>query len=76
MLPFLKRSQEASAMGDEDTPTETRKHDDGYNMLDAIAEDFIAAFERKDKKMLKGALEALCEYVRSDDETQDEGMPA
>jgi len=75
MLPFLKNKDDAS-MGSEDEPTKKRKPDneEEFGMLDAIAEDLLSAFEKKDKGMLKSALEALCEYVREEDEEQDLGM--
>ena len=41
-------------------------------MLDAIAEDFIAAFESKNKKLMKEALSALVEHIQSEDQEQDE----
>lgn len=71
MIPFLKTRQEASAMGDEDSATKRRKPDE-YDMLDAIVEDFYQAFERKDKSLLRGAIEGLCEYLREEDQEQDE----
>ncbi len=72
MLPFMK-NKEASAAMDDDDPI-TRKSDDGSDsleMLDAVADDMLAAFKAGDKSLLKGALEALCEYVRDMDQEQD-----
>ena len=42
-----------------------------YSMLSAIAEDIIAALKKSDKSMLKEALEALCDHIKSMDEIQD-----
>lgn len=74
MIPFLKNRQESSSsMGDEDEPI--RRKADGeeeMGMLDAIAEDMISALGKKDKVLLKGALEALCEYIRDEDQEQDQ----
>lgn len=75
MLPFLKNRDDGVAQG----PVETirRKPDEGeddYSMLDAVAEDILAAIERKDKKLLKEALSALVEHIESSDEDQDEQM--
>jgi hypothetical protein len=69
MLPFLKNRQEASASSDDD-PVE-RKPDE-VGLLDAVASDLLRAFEKKDKKLLKEALEALCEHIQSLDEAEDQ----
>lgn len=77
MLPFLKRKDDSSAfsMG-EDEPTQRRGPDDEddleYGIVDAIAEDMLEAFNKKDKGLLKQALDALCDYIRDEDEKQDE----
>jgi hypothetical protein len=73
MLPFLKNKQEGGASA----PIEAieRKPDDEsaeYGMVDAIAEDMLEAFQKKDKRLLKSALEALCEYIQEIDEISDE----
>lgn len=71
MLPFLKNRDDGVGVG----PIETieRKPDDGdsFDMLDAVAEDLLAAIEKKDKKLLKAALAALCEHIQDEDEAQD-----
>lgn len=72
MLPFLKDRHEGSMSG----PVETIRRDPDednpdYEMLDAIAEDMIEAIHKKDRKFLKDALKALCEYLRDEDEEQD-----
>lgn len=73
MLPFLK-NKEAMVQNSSDEETLRRKSDDGesFGMVDAIAEDMLAAFEKKDKGMLKAALESLCDYLKEEDEEQDE----
>lgn len=72
-IPFLKRKMEPNIAGDEDTAS--RKPDSAeYDMVDAIAEDMMEAFESKDKDMLKAALESLCDYIREEDEEQDKEM--
>jgi len=75
MLPFLK-NKEAMVSSNAEDEVLKRKPDDGepYEMLDAIAEDMLAALESKDRGMLKSALEALCEYVRQEDMEQDESL--
>lgn len=71
MLPFLKNQKEASAAGDDDA--EKRKPDrDNYDMLDAVAEDLLAAFKKGDRAMVKEALGALCDYIQMEDQYQDE----
>lgn len=77
MLPFLKRKDDSSAfsMGEEE-PTQRRNPDEEedepeYGMLDAIAEDMLEAMGKKDKGLMRQALEALCDYVRGEDLNQD-----
>ena len=72
-LPFLRQKNIAAANADEEPIR--RKSDDGedYEMLDAVVDDMAEAIEKKDKRMLKDALEALCEDIRHEDEEQDEG---
>jgi len=67
-LPFMKRKE-----GSASAPAEPimREHDEEFDMLDAIAEDLIMAVERKDKRMLKEALEALVMHIQEEDEEQD-----
>lgn len=71
MLPFLKNRDDGVGSG----PVETkqRKPDGGgaFDLLDAVADDIIAAVKAGDKAMLKGALEALVEHIQSEDESQD-----
>jgi hypothetical protein len=75
MLPFLKNKQEGSISG----PVEVieREPDEGsesFGMLDAVVDDMLDALGKRDKKLLKSALEALCEYIREEDITQDEQL--
>ncbi len=73
MLPFLKDRHEGSAS----SPAEVIKREpdeESFEMLDAVVEDMMMAFEKKDRSMLKGALEALCEHIQDQDEEQDEHL--
>lgn len=73
MLPFLKDRHEGANSGTVDLSIK-REPDDGgdeYGMLDAVAEDIMDAVQKKDKALLKGALEALIEHIQSEDEIQD-----
>ncbi len=72
MLPFLKNKQEGSVSGP--IESQERKHDDGFDMLGAVADDLLAAIEKKDKGALKAALEALCEHIQDLDSEQDQLM--
>lgn len=72
MLPFLKNQQEGSASSEVEPIT--RKHDDDFDMVDAIAEDMLDAMEKKDRGRLKAALQALCEYIREEDMEQDQAI--
>lgn len=72
MLPFLKDRHEGSVS----EPVESIKREpdegDSFEMLDAIVDDLLDAIHKKDKKLLKGALEALIEHIQEQDEYQDE----
>ncbi len=73
MIPFLKNRYEASAMGDEDEGSK-RPDSDEYGMLDALADDMMEAIHQKDKGLMRDALQALCDYLRDEDEEQDEEL--
>jgi hypothetical protein len=70
MLPFLKNREEGAGQGPSN-PIE-RKHDDTYDMLDAVVEDLFRAFETKDKALAKEALQSLCDHIQSLDTKQDQ----
>lgn len=71
MLPFLKNKQEGSMSG----PVEVKDMSDGeFHMMDAIVEDMIEAVHKKDKGLLKSALEALVEHIKDMDQVQDESL--
>lgn len=73
MLPFLKDRHEGGMSGpDEIKKMGPEEEDEDYGLLDAVVEDMIDAVHKKDKKLLKGALEALCEYIEDKDKVQDE----
>ena len=63
-LPFLKHEKE--------TGSASMDVDGGdFNMLDAIAEDFMTALEKSNKSMLKEAIQALCDYLQEKDQVSD-----
>lgn len=73
MLPFLKERHEGSASSDVDSiKRDSDEGKDSYEMMDAIVDDMLEAFNKKDKKLLKGALEALVEHIQDKDQIQDE----
>jgi hypothetical protein len=73
MIPYLKRKEEASASGDEDEATRRipDEEEDGDEMLEAISEDMLDAFERKDPVLMRHSLDALCEYIRDEIEKNE-----
>ncbi len=70
-LPFLKNSE-----GSVSAPVETieREHDEDFDMLDAVADDMMAAVKKGDKAALKDALAALVDHIQTADATQDATM--
>lgn len=72
MLPFLKDRDEGGMSAPAEVIKRSSDGDESFEMLDAIVEDMLEAFNRKDKKLLKGALEALMEHIREEDEYQDQ----
>jgi hypothetical protein len=72
MIPFLKDRHEGGISAPvEVTIKRTHDEDPDFGMLDAIVEDMIEAIHSKNKKLLKGALEALVEHMQEQDEIQD-----
>lgn len=71
-LPFL-REKDGFAQGPVETQVRTPDDGEGYDHLDALADDILAAIEKKDRRMLRSALEALCELVREESGQDDVG---
>ncbi len=65
MLPFLKNKQEGSMSQPVD-------EGEGFGTLDAVAQDMMEAFDKKDKGLLKSALEAFKEFIKEEDVEQDQ----
>lgn len=72
MLPFLKNQKEGGAAASSETLK--RDPDEGaeYDMLDAVAEDLLAAIESKDAGLLKSALQSLVDHIQTQDVGQDQ----
>ncbi len=69
MLPFLKKSQEASAAPSEPVKRESDIPDEEYDSLHSAAQDLIDAVHSKDVAGVAEALQAaydLCESQESD----------
>ncbi len=76
MLPFLKNKKEG-AMSEAVDVIEREPDEDtneSFGMLDAIAEDMLEAASKKDKALLKSALEALVAHIQDMDAVQDETL--
>jgi len=76
-LPFLKnkKNQFGVSVGhavtaDSTHPDEDRGMDD---IMDHVADEFLQAIERKDKRLLREALSALVLHIQDEDKKQDEG---
>ncbi len=74
MIPFLKTKQEAGVSMPDEVKMRKPDEEGGFDMLDAIVEDMLLAFEKKDKSLLYGALESLIDHIKEEDEIQDAGM--
>lgn len=71
MIPFLKKKQEAGISTGPDEIKMRSPDEDSFELLDAIVEDMLEAFHKKDKKLLKMALESLIDHIKEEDEIQD-----
>lgn len=74
MLPFLKKKEGAMSSPVEVIEREPDEGAEPFEMLDAVVDDMLEAMEKKDKKLLKSALEALCEHIQDMDVKQDESL--
>lgn len=74
MLPFLKNRDDVAVMGPVETIERTPDEDKELDMLEAVAQDMIHAFEKKDKGLLKEALQAFAEHLKDMDEKQDKEL--
>ena len=75
MLPFLKDRHEGGMSGPVEIKvreSDSPEDEDAYSMIDAVAEDMIEAIHKKDKRLLKDALDALVQHIQENDELQDE----
>lgn len=73
MLPFLKRREGGAASAPVEVK-ERKPDDEMYDMLDAIAEDILVAVEKKNKTMLKMALESFVDHIQAIDAEMDKEL--
>lgn len=76
MLPFLKNRDDAAGSSPVEVLERKPDEDQGLDMIDAVAEDILAAIAAKDKELLKQALESLVSHIQSQDQAQDAEPPA
>ncbi len=72
MLPFLKNRDDGVGVGPVESVERKPDEDDSYDMLDAVAEDLLAAIKKGDAKAVKDALTSLCQHIQSQDADQDQ----
>lgn len=72
MLPFLKDNQDVAMSKPIERIHRSDKSD--YDLLDAVAEDMMAAFKSGDVGRLKSALESYAEHLRDMDSVQDQQL--
>lgn len=70
MLPFLKRSQEASASAPVESVTRDSDHEEDFDDLEVAAEDLLFAIEKKDAKAIAAALRAAFQLFDSEPHTE------
>ena len=66
MLPFLKKSQEASVSAPPDHVIRKSDHEEDYDAMHAVAEDLLRAISAKDIKAVAEALRAGFELADSE----------
>lgn len=66
MLPFEKKKEGSAALRVDEHQMRKPDEEEEYGMLDALAEDFLEAIERKDRRLMVQALSAYCDYVMSE----------
>ena len=71
MLPFLKKRHEGGVSSDASIKRTGDEDTEPFEMLDAIVDDLMEAFAKKDKQLLKGCLEALVEHIQESDAMSD-----
>lgn len=75
-LPFLKNRDDGVGQGPIETLERKPDEDPGMDMLDAVAEDILAAVKKGDAGALKEALQSLVDHIQMADEAQDaEALP-
>ncbi len=74
MLPFLKNRDDGAGVGPVETLERKPDEEAEFGTLDAVAEDLLSAIEKKDKKLLRSALESLVSHIQSEDVEQDQEM--
>lgn len=74
MLPFLKNRDDGVGVGPVESIERKPDEEAEYGTLDAVAEDLLAAFAKKDKSLVKAALESLVEHIQSQDSAQDQAI--
>lgn len=71
-LPFLKRSNEASASAPiESERLKTVEGSESYDTIDAVVTDLIQGIHSKDQSMVKDALKSLIDCIQEADEKED-----
>lgn len=71
MIPFLKNKREASMATVDETKMRKPDEDAEFDLIDAVVEDMLEAVHKKDKRLLKAALEALIHHIQAEDELED-----
>lgn len=72
MLPFLKRSQEASSSGPVESVTREPDYEDDseFDSLEIAAQELLDAIDKKDVKAMATAIRAAIELCDSEPHTE------
>lgn len=74
MLPQLRKRDDAGVSAEPETIKRDPDEPEDFGMLDAVAEDILAAVKKGDVALVKSALQALVDHIQMADVAQDEAL--
>lgn len=74
MLPFLKNRDDGVGSGPIESVERKPDDDKGFDMIGAVAAAILRGVKSGSESMIKDALEALVDHIRTQDEEQDQSL--